>query len=84
MSQYFDIVKKGFVNDISKAQRSDFDAMNYIGQALIYNHRVNRLSETTKEINSIDIEMIENFSKTVFSTDQPMYFIAGGEEMSYE
>lgn len=84
VSQYFDIVKKGFVNDISKAQRSDFDAMNYIGQALIYNHRVNRLSETTKEINSIDIEMIENFSKTVFSTDQPMYFIAGGEEMSYE
>lgn len=84
VSQYLEIVKQGFTNEIGKAQRSDFQAMNYIGQALLYGREVNRLEETIDEINKTDLKRIKTFSEEVFSTDLPVYFITDGRNVNYE
>ena len=60
---YFEIAKQGLLNDINKSPKSDFGAMNYIGQSLLYNHHLDRMNETNEKINNISFLKLKNFAK---------------------
>lgn len=81
---YFEIAKQGLLNDINKSQKSDFGAMNYIGQSLLYNHHLDRMNETNEKINNISFLKLKNFAKKILLDVEPAYFTANGEEISYD
>ncbi|MCR1901423.1 M16 family metallopeptidase [Ligilactobacillus apodemi] len=81
---YFEIAKQGLLNDINKSQKSDFGAMNYIGQSLLYNHHLDRMNETNEKINNISFLNLKNFAKKVLLDVEPAYFTANREEISYD
>ncbi|KRL87130.1 insulinase family protein [Ligilactobacillus apodemi] len=60
---YFEIAKQGLLNDINKSQKSDFGAMNYIGQSLLYNHHLDRMNETNEKINNISFLNLKELCK---------------------
>jgi len=84
VEKYFEVAKQGFLNDISKSQKSDFGSMNYIGQALLYNRTLNRLNETNEEIANVTFSELKNFARNVILNNQPLYFTTNGEEISYD
>lgn len=81
---YFEIAKRGLLNDINKSQKSDFGAMNYIGQSLLYDHHLDRMNETNEKINNISFLDLKNFAKKLLLDVEPAYFTANGEEISYD